>query len=95
MEGFPGVVEQDKTVNDRFAVLAAVDFPNLGRTKGTWSAAVPPLCRGSTGLCPSDYFGRTIVASFPEKIRVGVVNVSVAGCKSPTNSPASRKMATR
>jgi hypothetical protein len=82
MEGFPGIEPQDKTtVDKRFQVLAAVDFPNLGRTKGHWYDAVPPLCRGHTGLCPADYFGRTMVAHLPEKIRVGVVNVSVAGCK--------------
>jgi alpha-L-arabinofuranosidase len=82
MEGFPGIEEQDKTaVDDRFQVLATVDFPNLGRIKGNWYKAVPPLCRGNTGLCPADYFGRTLVANLPEKIRIGVVNVSVAGCK--------------
>jgi len=82
MEGFPGIEQQDKTgVDKRFQVLAAVDFPALGRTKGNWRDAVPPLCRGHTGLCPADYFGRTMVANLPEKIRVGVVNVSVAGCK--------------
>jgi lysophospholipase L1-like esterase len=82
MEGFPGVEEQDKaTVDKRFQVLAAVDFPTLGRTRGNWYDAVPPLCRDRTGLCPADYFGRTMVANLPEKIRVGVVNVSVAGCK--------------
>jgi hypothetical protein len=82
MEGFPGIEQQDKTpVNDRFQVLAAVAFPKLGRTKGNWYPAVPPLCRGSTGLCPADYFGRTMVANLPANIRVGVVNVSVAGCK--------------
>jgi lysophospholipase L1-like esterase len=82
MEGFPGVEQQDKTgVDKRFQVLAAVDFPNLGRTKGNWYDAVPPLCRGHTGLCPADYFGRTMVANLPTRIRVGVVNVSVAGCK--------------
>src|SRR5215213_7473350 len=63
MEGFPGVEEQDKTgVDPRFRMLAAVDFANLGRTKGEWYEAVPPLCRSSTGLCPADYFGRTLVA---------------------------------
>jgi hypothetical protein len=32
MEGFPGIEEQDKkNVDDRFQVLAAVDFPELGR----------------------------------------------------------------
>jgi hypothetical protein len=82
MEGFPGIEPQDQTpVDDRFQVLAAVDFPKLGRRKGNWCPAVPPLCRGSTGLCPADYFGRTMVANLPANIRVGVINVSVAGCK--------------
>ena len=81
MEGFPGVEEQDKTVDSRFQILAAVDFPNLGRQKGSWYSAVPPLCRNSTGLCPADYFGRTLVANLPANIKVGIVNVSVAGCK--------------
>jgi para-nitrobenzyl esterase len=82
MEGFPGVQEQDKSgVDDRFQVLAAVDFPKLGREKGHWYPAIPPLCRPSTGLCPADYFGRTMVAHLPTRIKIGVVNVSVAGCK--------------
>jgi len=82
MEGFPGIEEQDKkNVDDRFQVLAAVDFPKLDRKKGQWYTAVPPLCRPSTGLCPADYFGRTLVANLPENIKVGVINVSVAGCK--------------
>ncbi len=82
MEGFPGVEPQDKTnVDDRFQVLAAVDFPRLDRKKGNWYPAVPPLCRPSTGLCPVDYFGRTMVASLPKNIRVGVVIVAVGGCK--------------
>ena len=82
MEGFPGIEQQDKTnVNSRFQVLAAVDFPKQDRKKGNWYPAVPPLCRASTGLCPADYFGRTLVSNLPSNIRVGVVNVSVAGCK--------------
>ncbi len=81
MEGFPGVEEQDKAVAERFQVLAAVDFPKLDRKKGNWYPAAAPLCRGSTGLCPADYFGRTMVARLPKQIRVGVVNVAVAGCK--------------
>jgi alpha-L-fucosidase 2 len=82
MEGFPGIEQQDKTnVDDRFQVLAVVDFPKQDRKKGNWYPADPPLCRPSTGLCPADYFGRTMVASLPKNIRVGVVNVSVAGCK--------------
>ncbi|MCX6952646.1 MAG: sialate O-acetylesterase [Verrucomicrobia bacterium] len=89
MEGFPGVQDQDKTdVDERFQVLAAVDFPKLGRTKGQWYAAIPPLCRPGTGLGPADYFGRTLVAKLPAHIRVGVVNVSVAGAKIEVFDPA-------
>jgi len=71
MEGFPGIEQQDRTeVDKRFQVMAAVDFNELGRTKGSWYPADPPLCRRSTGLCPADYFGRTLIANLPEKIRV-------------------------
>jgi hypothetical protein len=82
MEGFPGIEEQDKAgVDPRFRMLAAVDFANLGRRQGEWYPAVPPLCRSSTGLCPADFFGRTMLEVLPQRVRVGVVNVSVAGCK--------------
>src|SRR5215831_15663888 len=82
MEGYPGIEAQDKgPVDDRFQVFAAVDFLSLGRKKGNWYPAVPPLCRSSTGICPADYFGRTLISSLPPRIRVGIVDVSVAGCK--------------
>jgi carbohydrate esterase-like sialic acid-specific acetylesterase len=82
MEGFPGIEEQDASpVEERFQMLAAVDFPKQERAKGNWYPAVPPLCRPATGLCPADYFGRTLVAALPKNIHVGVVNVAVAGCK--------------
>jgi alpha-L-fucosidase 2 len=82
MEGFPGIQPEDKTnVDDRLQVLAAVDFPGTGRTNGAWYPAVPPLCRPGTGLCPADYFGRTLVSNLPPQIKVGIVNVAVAGCK--------------
>jgi hypothetical protein len=82
MEGFPGVEQQDKVnVDDRFQVMASVDFPKMDRKKGQWYTAVPPLCRPFTGLCPADYFGRTMVANLPKDVRVGVVIVAVAGCK--------------
>jgi hypothetical protein len=68
-------------VDNRFQVLAAVDFPSMDRKKDNWYVAVPPLCRPGCGLCPADYFGRTLVAAVPKNVRVGVVNVAVAGCK--------------
>lgn len=47
---------------------------------GKWYKAIPPLCRPGTGLTPCDYFGRTLTENLPENIKVGIINVSVAGC---------------
>jgi hypothetical protein len=92
MEGYNGqyqrpVIEEEdlEYVDPRFRLLAAVnmpsDIPSRARQKGKWYVAYPPLCRGNSGLCPADYFGRTMVANLPKEIKVGVINVSVAGCK--------------
>jgi hypothetical protein len=81
MEGAARPEAQDSIVNERFQVLETVDCPKLNRTKGNWYTAVPPLCRCWSGLSPADYFGRTMVANLPDSIRIGVINVSVAGCK--------------
>lgn len=82
MEGFPGIEEQDRgPIDERFQVLAAVDFPEPKRAKGEWYPAIPPLCRPSAGLGPADYFGRTLASNLPPHIKVGVVNVSIGGCK--------------
>ncbi len=81
MEGQGTIETQDKTVNSRFQVMEAVTCSNLSRTMGSWYTATPPLCRCNTGLSPVDYFGRTMVDSLPSNIKIGVINVSVAGCK--------------
>ena len=81
MEGNARFQAQDTTVDSRFQVLEAVDCSDLGRTKGKWYTAVPPLCRCHTGLTPVDYFGRTLIANLPKNVRVGVINVAVGGCK--------------
>jgi len=82
MEGYPGIEAQDRTgVDKRFQMLAAVDLRIVGRKTGEWYDAISPLCRTSTGLCPVDYFGRSLVARLPEKLMLGVVNVAVAGCR--------------
>lgn len=81
MEGNARVEPQDTMVDSRFKVLEAVDCPNLGREMGKWYTATPPLCRCNTGLTPTDYFGRTLVANLPKHISVGIINVAVGGCK--------------
>ena len=80
MEGNARIEAQDrKGISTRFRMLSAVDMPGIGRKKGTWYAAVPPLCREWTGLTPADYFGRTLVDELPENVKVGIVHVAVGG----------------
>ncbi len=81
MEGAAKIEPQDTTVDGRFMVMETLDCPNLGRVKGGWYPAIPPLTRCRTGLSPADYFGRTMVENLPKNIRVGVINVSIGGCK--------------
>lgn len=82
MEGNAKIEAQDTVaIDNRFQVLAAVDCPELGRVKGHWYKAVPPLARCYTGLTPGDYFGRAMVANLPSNVRVGIINVSIGGCK--------------
>lgn len=81
MEGAARPEPQDSIVDDRFLVMQSVDCPDLGRIKGNWYTAVPPLCRCRSGLSPADYFGRTMVANLSENVKVGVINVSIGGCK--------------
>lgn len=82
MEGFPGIpAEYAEWDSPRFQVLAAVDFPSLGRVQGQWYPARPPLSRPNAGLGPADFFGRSLVERLPAEIRVGVVNVAVGGCR--------------
>ncbi len=83
MEGYPDQQEHQDSINipARFQTMPAVDWPDGSRTEGTWTAAVPPLCRNTTGLCPCDYFGRTLADSLPSTIKIGIINVAVAGCQ--------------
>jgi len=81
MEGNARIEAQDTTVDPRFQVLSTLDCADLGRQKGNWYPAVPPLCRCNTGLTPADYFGRHLVANLPADHKVGVVHVAIGGCK--------------
>lgn len=80
MEGNAKIEPQDRqNIDTRFCMMAGVDMNNTGRKKGQWYVAVPPLCREWTGLTPADYFGRKMVASLPQEVKVGVINVAVGG----------------
>ncbi len=80
MEGNAAIEDQDRTgVSPRFVAMYAVDDERLGWKKGEWHTAVPPQARPNTGLSPVDYFGRTMVDSLPDSIRVGTITVAVGG----------------
>ncbi|WP_448698308.1 sialate O-acetylesterase [Mucilaginibacter sp. AW1-3] len=82
MEGNAKIEAQDTIkVDSRFRMLQAVDCSDRGRVKDNWYTAVPPLARCKTGLTPADQFGRTLVANLPKKIKIGIINVSVAGAR--------------
>ena len=80
MEGAARPEAQDlKSPGPRFLLMPAVDFPEQGRKIGEWCEASAPLCRPNTGLTPADWFGRTMVASLPENIKIGVIHVAIGG----------------
>lgn len=84
MAGMAPIEEQDLTVSERFLSMTTTDggerTSGTGRVLGTWSKAVPPLCRADAHLSPADYFGRTLLEVVPEKVRIGIVSVAVEGC---------------
>ena len=80
MEGNARPEAQDLTSpGPRFLLMPAVDFPDKGRKMGEWCEASAPLCRPNTGLTPADWFGRTMVASTPDNIKIGVIHVAIGG----------------
>lgn len=82
MEGHARIQPQDTVDTDpRFKILQGVDCPELNRVMGHWYTAKPPLVRCSTGMTPTDFFGREMIKYLPDNIQVGVINVAVGGCK--------------
>ena len=80
MEGAARPEAQDiASPGPRFLLMPAVDFPEQGRKMGEWCEASAPLCRPNTGLTPADWFGRTLVASLPDNIKIGVIHVAIGG----------------
>ena len=80
MEGAARPEAQDlASPGPRFLLMPAVDFPDKGRKMGEWCEASSPLCRPNTGLTPADWFGRTLVASLPDNIKIGVIHVAIGG----------------
>ena len=82
MEGAARPEAEDlKSPGPRFLLMPAVDDPQRGRKMGEWCEASAPLCRPNTGLTPADWFGRTMIETLPENIKVGVIHVAIGGIK--------------
>ena len=82
MEGAARPEAEDlKSPGQRFLLMPAVDDAQRGRTMGKWCEAAAPLCRPNTGLTPADWFGRTLIETLPENIRVGVIHVAIGGIR--------------
>jgi dienelactone hydrolase len=81
MEGGGAMNESDRTVDKRFQVMADFDNPARGWKFGQWYDAVPPLTRRVRGISMMDYFGRTMVANLPPKVRVGLIKLAVSGTR--------------
>ena len=80
MEGAAKPEAQDtESPGPRFLLMPAVDDPQRGRKMGEWCEASAPLCRPNTGLTPADWFGRTMIKTLPDSIRVGVIHVAIGG----------------
>ena len=92
MQGPGTIRAKDKTGIDysRWQTLNVVPgiYAGESRAKSQWYKAAPPLITPdvnlphwdgqtfTTGLGPSDYFGRTIVENTPENIKVGIIAVA-------------------
>jgi hypothetical protein len=81
MAGAAPAEPQDSVVDSRFQMMSTMDCPDKGRKMGNWYTATPPICDCKAGISPADYFGRTLLENLPDNIKVGVINVSVGGCR--------------
>ena len=80
MEGQGSIPAADRNVDERFLAMRTTTCDG---DLYSWRKAVPPLARCGVGLGPVDYFGRLLIDSLAPhnpNIRIGVVDVAVAGC---------------
>ncbi|NLX26829.1 MAG: sialate O-acetylesterase, partial [Lentisphaerae bacterium] len=61
--------------------MATTDMPRQQLKVGDWYLTKPLEGRNISQLRLADFFGWTMLEDMPEGYRVGVINVSVPGCK--------------
>lgn len=73
---------QDMTNPDEcLRKLTEADKTRQNMKMGQWYLTKPPVDRNINQLRIADFFGWTVLQNLPEGYRVGVINVSVPGCK--------------
>jgi hypothetical protein len=80
-------IAEDCNTSPRIKVMAYMDCSGnspecnkaLGRTHDKWYTASPPLHDCSEGLCPGDYFAKTMLDSINTDISIGLVPCALAG----------------
>jgi carbohydrate esterase-like sialic acid-specific acetylesterase len=79
MEGVPLPEAQDRQEDPRVKVLAYDNCANLGRTYNQWYTASPPLHSCNLGVGPGDYFAKTLAATLPANVTIGIVPNAISG----------------
>lgn len=73
--------QQVTGLDHRFYKMAVADMPRYNLKMGEWYQTKPPVDRSISKLRLADFFGWAMLENLPEDCRVGVINVSVPGCK--------------
>lgn len=80
MEGSADIEAQDRNVSSRLLMMPTMQWADSSRMLGQWTKGLPPQSNHFAGLSICDYFGRTMVDSLPENVKVGLITVAVGGC---------------
>jgi hypothetical protein len=89
-----GIIKADCDTNPRVKSLAFSDCPGTNynscnadslfklkkaRTYNQWYTAFPPLHDCGEGICPGEYFAKTLLDSLPDNIKIGFIPCALSG----------------
>ena len=79
MEAEPGPSTGQRGAGPAFPDARGGRYAEVEPHKGKLVPRDPTINRQENNMGPVDWFGRNMVANLPKDVRVGVINVSVAG----------------
>ncbi len=80
MEGSADIEAQDSIVSDRLLMMPTMQWSDSSRMLGVWTKGLPPQSHQNSHLSICDYFGRNMVDSLPENVKVGLITTAIGGC---------------